>query len=174
MSTRGELDYFATRDDREGSPQVVDSPTHSTVRKTDTISLRHKDIMADVDQRLTDKVYRSLNSGLHGIDFELCFHPTNHEGNSTALNVYVSNHIEKGVIPPLDITVSVYDTPLEQDGKRVCLASDKRSSKGSVIFQGNYTALFPKLIDHETLRRAAGEHIVIQVIMEYSITHSQE
>ena len=167
-----------SRNKKEMSPECIDSPTHSTVGKTSSILLKHSDIMADIDQKRTGKVYRSLlplggHNLQNGIDFVLRFSPTSHEGsNASSLHVDVYSHQKKGVIPPLDITVCMYDSALDRGKgvtKKDCMAFERRSSKGSFIFQGEYTALFPHLVDHHTLSRASGGDIIIQVAMEYSI-----
>ena len=150
--------------------------------------LRSADLMSDINLGQQEKAYCSSGprerSSSHGISFKMKFCPTNHEGSSAALYVTVSSHLEKKVIPPLDISVSVCETdsprpavrepavssPLE-GGQRSLLASGHRTSRGNFVIQGQFTALFSRLIDHRLLRQVTSEYVAVQVVMEYSAIH---
>lgn len=162
---------------REQSPEYVDLPTHSTIKKTDTILLLLSDLKSDIYDRLKDKVYCSVTSpDRHGIDFKLRFYPINHEETGAALNVDVSSHLEKGVIPPLNITVCVQETNDDRIRDNVChkkskdcLAYEQRNS--TLTFQGQYTALFMTLVSHRKVFKTTCDNIIIQVTMEYATQH---
>ena len=162
---------------------MVASPTHSTVRKTDTIILKCRDLISDIDQRLKDKVYCSLATperSRHGIDFKMKFSPINTGADTGAcsLNVEVRSHMDKKLIPPLDISVCVVesshaalarDLSLREEKNR--LAYEQRPMRGNnLVIQGKFTALFPNLVDHQKLRQVSSEFVAIQVAMEYTTT----
>jgi hypothetical protein len=162
---------------------MVASPTQSTVRMTDTIVLKCCDIVSDIDQRLRDKVYCSLASperSRHGIDFKMKFSPINpQDTGGCSLNVEVRSHMEKKLIPPLDISVCVVESShanlardlSHREEEKNHLAHEQRPMRGNnLVIQGKFTALFPKLVDHQKLRQVSSEFVAIQVAMEYTTT----
>ena len=115
----------------------------------------------------------------HGIDFKMKFSPLNpQDTGSCSLNVEVRSHFDKKVIPPLDISVFVMesnDASLAKDlslgEEKNWLAHEQRPMRGNnLVIQGRFTALFPKLLDHQKLRQVSSEFVAIQVVMEYSTT----
>ena len=156
---------------------IVSSPTHSAVSKTDTMILRCRDLISDIDQRLGEKIYCSTGRHGLGIDFKMKFYPTNHEGTGCALYVKVKSHLEGKVIPPLDISVSVVETSESSVSRSLSLgekrlAHEQWTSKGNnLVIQGQFTALFPRLLDHQRLRQVSSDFLALQVTMEYSTAH---
>lgn len=185
-AVRKEADYpvaLKTRA-RKGSPEVIDSPTYSNITKKVTIrmNLDPSDILHDIERKETKKLYRSapFTQGMHGINFALRFYPTNLEGSGAALYVDVVSCSGESLtsIPPFDITVSVCDSKqlsLTKDvrmSEENCIAYEQRCLKDGFISQGQYSTLFPRLIDHTRLRSITGHAVILQVIMEYSTLYS--
>ena len=168
---------------REQCPQQsINIQTYSTITKTDSITLSLRDIRSDIDHRLKDRVYCSVSSPdrhQHGVDFKMSFYPVNHECSGAALDVDVVSYLDNKVIPPLNITVCVREPSAGCGGGRdsVCLRKSKEclaheQRKSTLTFQSQYTALFRKLVDHKRFRKATGESVVVQVMMEYTTQHT--
>ena len=157
--------------------------------------LKTADLLTDVDQGVLEKVYCSSghqDKANSGINFKIKFHPTHHDGSSCALYVTVTSHLQKKVIPPLDISVTVSESedswlspslsPARKKGERKgeregeregerCLAREKRTSRGNFVIQGQFTALFPGLVTHQRIREVSSEFVAVQVVMEYSTVY---
>ena len=142
--------------------------------------LRCRELLSDIDKRLKEKVYCSMASPeKHRIDFKMKFSPINPQDTSEcALNVEVRSHMDKKLIPPLDMSVFVAESNHPHPAKDLSLseennhlAHEQRSMKGNnLVIQGKFTALFPKLVKHQQLRQVSSDFIAIQVVMEYSTT----
>ena len=173
---------------RDSPPEVVDSPTYSQAMQTVTIqmNLDHRELLHDIEKRQTKKLYRSTSPFSpcppHGIQFVLRFYPTNHEGSGSALYVDVISHSTRAgaSIPPLDISVSVWDSKQFPFNKDSCthhedsLAYSQKGLRDGFLSQGMYTVPFPKVMDHATLRAVSGGAIIIQAIIEYSTLFSRD
>lgn len=169
---------------RDSPPEVVDSPTYSQAMQTVIIqmNLDHRDLLNDIEKRQTKKLYRSTSPFSpcppHGIQFVLRFYPTNHEGTGSALYVDVIGHSTRtgASIPPLDITVSVWDS----NNKDSCthtndsLAYSRKGLRDGFLSQATCTVPFPKVIDHVTLRGVSGGTVIIQAVIEYSTLFSRD